>query len=81
MYVCVCGVFYPTLGAHMEVLIKLWHYLEQEHGTLGAKLILSVHIPCKGVCVLCVCEMATYSQENWATVPRNCAKHAYEYVW
>lgn len=55
MYVCVCGVFYPTLGAHMEVLIKLWHYLEQEHGTLGAKLILSVHTQCLCEYVLCLC--------------------------
>lgn len=77
---------YPTLGAHMEMLIKFCHYFEQEHDTLGAKLIWSVHTQCVCMCVcvytvyVCMC-MCVCGQENWATIPRNCAKHAYEYVW
>lgn len=54
MYVCVWSVS-PHVGRPHGSTDKLWHYLEQEHGTLGAKLILSVHIPCKDVCVCCVC--------------------------
>lgn len=44
--VCVWECLNPTLGAHMEILIKFWYYLEQERDTLGAKLIWSVHTHC-----------------------------------